>query len=119
MAANSSIQLKKKGDLTPTWLEHATFWSGVRRATVAPRSPRIESSRRFFWNSSYEDRFLKKKQIWPRRDLNTQPSDLESDALPLRHGVDVTRRIGEIIVPRSDTQNDEKKELLVSLPING
>ena len=24
---------------------------------------------------------------WPRRDLNTQPSDLESDALPLRHGV--------------------------------
>ena len=22
---------------------------------------------------------------WPRRDLNTQPSDLESDALPLRH----------------------------------
>ena len=27
----------------------------------------------------------KKKAIWPRRDLNTQPSDLESDALPLRH----------------------------------
>ena len=25
--------------------------------------------------------------FWPRRDLNTQPSDLESDALPLRHGV--------------------------------
>ncbi len=25
--------------LTPTWFEHATFWSGVRRATVAPRSP--------------------------------------------------------------------------------
>ena len=24
--------------------------------------------------------------IWPRRDSNTQPSDLESDALPLRHG---------------------------------
>ena len=24
---------------------------------------------------------------WPRRDLNTQPSDLESDALPLRHEV--------------------------------
>ena len=35
---------------------------------------------------------LKKKQekgkyCWPRRDSNTQPSDLESDALPLRHGV--------------------------------
>ena len=24
--------------LTPTWFEHAAFWSGVRRATVAPRS---------------------------------------------------------------------------------
>ena len=28
-----------------------------------------------------------KKFWWPRRDLNTQPSDLESDALPLRHEV--------------------------------
>ena len=27
-----------KSYLTPTWFEHATFWSGVRRATVAPRS---------------------------------------------------------------------------------
>ena len=25
------------------------------------------------------------KNTWPGRDLNTQPSDLESDALPLRH----------------------------------
>ena len=25
--------------------------------------------------------------MWPRRDSNTQPSDLESDALPLRHGI--------------------------------
>ena len=24
--------------MTPTWLEHAAFWSGVRRATIAPRS---------------------------------------------------------------------------------
>ena len=30
---------------------------------------------------------LQKANWWPRRDLNTQPSDLESDALPLRHGV--------------------------------
>ncbi len=30
---------------------------------------------------------MEKKNSWPRRDLNTQPSDLESDALPLRHGV--------------------------------
>ena len=28
-----------------------------------------------------------KRAPWPRRDLNTQPSDLESDALPLRHEV--------------------------------
>ena len=28
-----------------------------------------------------------KENLWPRRDLNTQPSDLESDALPLRHRV--------------------------------
>ena len=30
---------------------------------------------------------LQKTGGWPRRDLNTQPSDLESDALPLRHEV--------------------------------
>ena len=30
---------------------------------------------------------LGEKCLWPRRDSNTQPSDLESDALPLRHGV--------------------------------
>ena len=29
--------------------------------------------------------FLNKIVFWTRRDLNTQPSDLESDALPLRH----------------------------------
>lgn len=29
----------------------------------------------------------KHKNPWPRRDSNTQPSDLESDALPLRHEV--------------------------------
>ena len=32
-------------------------------------------------------RWFKIQKYWPRRDLNTQPSDLESDALPLRHGV--------------------------------
>ena len=30
--------------LTPTWFEHAAFWSGVRRATVAPRSQDIWGS---------------------------------------------------------------------------
>ena len=31
-----------------------------------------------------------KLKVWPLRDSNTQPSDLESDALPLRQGVLVT-----------------------------
>ena len=31
-------KLTAKKNMTPTWFEHATFWSGVRRATVAPRS---------------------------------------------------------------------------------
>ena len=30
--------LETKIKLTPTWFEHAAFWSGVRRATIAPRS---------------------------------------------------------------------------------
>ena len=28
----------QKPRVTSTWFEHATFWSGVRRATIAPRS---------------------------------------------------------------------------------
>ena len=32
-------------------------------------------------------KIIAKNVSWPRRDSNTQPSDLESDALPLRHGV--------------------------------
>ena len=27
----------QENSLTPTWIEHATFWSGVRRATIAPQ----------------------------------------------------------------------------------
>ena len=27
--------------MSPTWFEHATFWSGVRRATVAPQALRV------------------------------------------------------------------------------
>ena len=34
--------------------------------------------------------------MWPRRDSNTQPSDLESDALPLRHGVP-DKNVGAIL----------------------
>ena len=37
--ANCYQNSSKRSKLTPTWFEHATFWSGVRRATIAPRSP--------------------------------------------------------------------------------
>ena len=33
--------------------------------------------------------------MWPRRGSNTQPSDLESDALPLRHGA---RMYEEVVI---------------------
>ena len=29
----------REKSVTPEWLEHPAFWSGVRRATIAPRSP--------------------------------------------------------------------------------
>ena len=37
--------------MTPTWFEHATFWSGVRRATVAPRGLPEAA----FWRISWTD----------------------------------------------------------------
>ena len=137
--ANENFKLAEKNALTSTWFEHATFWSGVRRATIAPRSHWLEPShvlshfsnpclraiellkfgnhrssqgwprftRKVSWffawlfgsfqshpvestGQSYtanENLNLQKKTLWPRRDSNTQPSDLESDALPLRHEV--------------------------------
>ena len=45
----------KKGELTPTWLEHAAFWSGVRRATIAPRSPpRQNNGEHNYLNTSFQ-----------------------------------------------------------------
>ena len=38
------ILLTLTKDVTPTWFEHAAFWSGVRRATVAPRSQMQQGS---------------------------------------------------------------------------
>ena len=35
-----NYKLQSRWKLTSMWFEHATFWSGVRRAIVAPRSPR-------------------------------------------------------------------------------
>ena len=33
-----TIKIDKRAFVTSTWFEHATFWSGVRRATIALRS---------------------------------------------------------------------------------
>ena len=60
--------------MQPQGFEQFIFWSGVRRATIAPRSFNIIT-------------LMILHIHWPRRDSNTQPSDLESDALPLRHRV--------------------------------
>ena len=53
--------LAKEGDVTPTWFEHAAFWSGVRRATVAPRSHYIQL-------------FKKSWQVLPRFELGSLDS---------------------------------------------
>ena len=46
--------------MTPTWFEHAAFWSGVRRATVAPRSHTDKScSKRLrFYRDLNSDRWI-------------------------------------------------------------
>ena len=58
--------------LTPTWFEHATFWSGVRRATVAPRSRTIY--RGFVWHhiidsdrSDYE--LVAERSLWKQKNF--------------------------------------------------
>ena len=54
----------------------------------------------------------KKKSYWPRRDSNTQPSDLESDALPLRHGVKLCE-----VLPRFELGSlDSKSRVLTITP---
>ena len=49
LEANSFWSRKENSKmlLTPTWFEHAAFWSGVRRATVAPRSQVFKVPPRF------------------------------------------------------------------------
>ena len=54
------------------------------------------------------------KCLWPRRDSNTQPSDLESDALPLRHGVNWYK-----VPPRFELGSlDSKSRVLTITPWN-
>ena len=47
-----------------------------------------KSLKKYFWNLKIFFTKINKRintLLWPGRDLNTQPSELESDALPLRH----------------------------------
>ena len=75
-------------DLPTCWCVNYVSWSLKREKEV-----KNDSLKRFFVRPNENWYFLNKKikykrnHQWPRRDLNTQPSDLESDALPLRHGV--------------------------------
>ena len=39
----------------------------------------------------------KKQKFWSRQESNSQPSDLESDALPLRHGIIGFRTMGALL----------------------
>ena len=41
----------KNKKMSPTWFEHATFWSGVRRATVAPQAPHLPKNTYNTWDS--------------------------------------------------------------------
>ena len=62
------------------------------------------------------------KRFWPRRDSNTQPSDLESDALPLRHGVIVKRwdnHSGEWKITNFCGQEGKKVKISLTLGIKG
>ena len=63
------------------------FTSVTMKASIAQwQSVGLVNQRSWVQSSLEASRFFK-KIFWPRRDSNTQPSDLESDALPLRHGV--------------------------------
>ena len=58
-------------------IDHAIFYTVIHLELY---------NRKFNWGPQNKMKMTRKK-FWPRRDLNTQPSDLESDALPLRHEV--------------------------------
>ena len=51
-------------------------------------------SNRKIWKFVFRLEINKLKiKVWPGRDLNTQPSDLESDALPLRHRASISIKL--------------------------
>ena len=60
---------KQKSFMTPTWFEHAAFWSGVRRATVAPRSQFGNKSRSYYRAATPEWRAADRGKWRPARPL--------------------------------------------------
>ena len=111
MSLRNKIQFHRIISLTLTWFEHAPFWSGVRRATIAPQDliaslsfclqinifpfwkeltcfmsswahvPMISSGKMSMRNEIHFDWIISLTLKW----FEHAPSDLESDALPLRH----------------------------------
>ena len=47
---NKKIIRTRFGGLNPTWIEHATFWSGVRRATIGPRIQLVTTCRNYLFH---------------------------------------------------------------------
>ena len=59
--SNSTDYKSSKFDLTQkmtlTWIEHAAFWSGIRRATIAPQSLQLLIG-------SFKELIIKFKNLW-------------------------------------------------------
>ena len=92
------LLLGTKIKLTPTWFEHAAFWSGVRRATIAPQSQLMGSEI--------------KKWVWYSR-INTllMPGDFDAYLRsPPRWGFNVLSFTAEASVIGSE---EERKRMLI------
>ena len=73
--------------LTPTWFEHAAFWSGVRRATVAPRSQVFKVPPRFELGSlDSKSRVLTITPWNPKVSIVTSKSDQHMREMQCRTG---------------------------------
>ena len=89
------LTLKHLYILTLSFTNSKIFNVEIKKASIAQwQSVGLVNQRSWVQSSLEANIFFQKKitmfkRLWPRRDSNTQPSDLESDALPLRHGVNL------------------------------
>ena len=87
------LTLKHLYILTLSFTNSKIFKVEIKKASIAQwQSVGLVNQRSWVQSSLEANIFFQKKitmfkRLWPRRDSNTQPSDLESDALPLRQGV--------------------------------